>query len=129
MSSYMPEGFHTVTPYLIGEGADKLIAFLQQAFDAVLIDRFADEDGKVRHAQVQIGNSMVEMSDGSETYSSMRSGIHLYVADTDASYARAIAAGGISLYEPADMHYGERSAGVQDPCGNHWYIATHLGEK
>lgn len=78
------------------------------------------------HASARIGDSMIEVSDATQQWRAMASAIHLYVPDTDAAYARALGAGATTLYEPADMFYGERSAGVTDPFGNKWYIATHV---
>lgn len=120
----IPEGFHSITPYLIVQGAERLIEFLQQAFGAELIYTSKKPDGTIGHSEMRIGDSMIELADGNEQWKPMTAAIHLYVPDTDATYRRAIEAGATSLYEPADMFYGERSGGVADPSGNHWYIAT-----
>ncbi|GIP32054.1 Glyoxalase-like domain [Chlamydia abortus] len=124
---YVPDGFHTVTPYLHVQGAEKLIDFLKQAFGAEELNRSTDADGRIRHAEIRLEGSIIECSEGRDPYPPMQSAIHLYVRDTDKCYEQAIAAGAASLYEPADMPYGERSAGVKDPFGNHWYIATFMG--
>lgn len=121
----IPAGYHTVTPYLIVEGAARLIEFMKQAFGAEEIYRSPKPDGTLGHCQVRIGDSMVELADGNEQWKTMRSAIHLYVPDTDAVYRQAMEAGATSLFEPADAFYGDRSGGVVDPSGNHWYIATH----
>ncbi|PYI52503.1 VOC family protein [Paenibacillus flagellatus] len=128
-SKPMPDGFHTVTPYLHAKGAERLIAFMRQAFDAIETERNAGDAGEIRHATLRIGDSMIEVSEGNEAYPPMPCGLHVYVADTDACYRKALDAGATSLYEPQEMPYGERSAGVKDMCGNHWYIATykHVG--
>lgn len=123
---YRPEGFGTITPYLIVPNASRLIQFLVEAFDASETMVVKDEAGKIRHASFVIGDSPIELADGNPQWHPMTAGLHVYVPDTDASYARAIAAGGTSLYEPTDMPYGERSGGVMDPAGNHWYLATLL---
>jgi PhnB protein len=124
-----PDGFHSVTPYLTVEKAARLIDFLAQSFEAQEGHRTTRPDGSIWHTEVKIGDSIIELSDASEKYAPMPCSLHLYVDDTDATYARALTAGATSLYEPADMDYGERSAGVKDPSGNHWYIATYQAEK
>jgi PhnB protein len=126
--SPIPPGYHTITPYLIVVGAEPLIEFMKQAFGAEEIYRSAKPDGTLGHCQVRIGDSMVELADGNEQWQAKTCALHLYVLDTDATYARAISAGAISLFEPADMFYGDRSGGVVDPCGNDWYIATRQEE-
>ena len=122
----IPDGYHTVTPYLIVEGAERLIEFLKQAFGAEEIYCSRKPDGTIGHTQLRIGDSMVELADGNDQWKPLRAALHLYVPDTDATYRRAIEAGATSVFEPADMFYGERSGGVQDPSGNQWYIATHM---
>ncbi|HEY0512680.1 MAG TPA: VOC family protein [Thermoanaerobaculia bacterium] len=122
----IPEGFHTVTPYLIVEGAARLIEFLRQAFGAEEIYRSPKPDGTLGHCQVRIGDSMVELADGGEQWKPMPAALHLYVPDTDATFARAIQAGATQLFPPADTFYGDRSGGVVDPAGNQWYIATRI---
>ena len=122
--SPIPEGMQSITPYLIVVGADRLVAFLREAFGAEELFRMARPDGTIQHAKVRVAGSIVELADGAGGYPPRPGAIHLYVDDADATYRRAIEAGAASLYEPADMPYGERSGGVVDPTGNHWYIAT-----
>lgn len=121
----IPEGFHTVTPYLVVTGVARLIEFLKQAFDGEETIRAADKDGVINHAAVRIGDSMVELGEASSQWKAMPAGLHLYVKNSDESYRRAIQAGAESLYEPQDMEYGDREGGVTDPSGNQWYTATH----
>jgi PhnB protein len=123
----MPEGFHTITPYLIVEGGATLIDFLAKAFDAQEKGRVPRPDGTILHAELQIGDSALELADGTTEYPPMPTAIHFYVPDADAVYRRALAAGGVSVYEPVNQVYGDREAGVTDPSGNQWYIATHQG--
>jgi len=125
--TWRPEGFHSVTPYLQVTGAAKLIDFCKQAFGAVEKMRVPKPDGSIMHAEVRIAGSVVELADGNEQYKPSEVGLHLYVEDADAVYRRAVAAGGVSLSEPVDQPYGDREAGVKDPCGNSWWIATHKG--
>ena len=121
----IPDGYHTVTPYLTVQGVPKLIDFLKQAFEAQEIERMAQPDGTIRHAEVRIGDSVVMMGEAGGEREPMPSSIYLYVNDTDSVYRRALQAGATSLMEPADQFYGDRSAGVKDPSGNYWWIATH----
>jgi len=121
----IPDGYHTVTPYLTVQGVPKLIDFLRQAFEAREVERMAQPDGTIRHAEVRIGDSVVMMSEAGGEREPMPSAIYLYVHDADAVYQRALQAGATSLMEPADQFYGDRSAGVKDLSGNYWWIATH----
>ena len=123
------EGFHTITPYLIGPGAAELIEFLKQAFGAIEVFRAKRPDGAIMHAEVRINDSMIEMGDATAQYPPVPAAIHLYVEDVDAVYSRALQAGATSMQEPVDQPYGDREAGVKDPSGNHWYIATHRGAR
>lgn len=123
----MREGFHSITPYMIVRSAAEFIDFAAKAFGAEEKFRVPAPDGGIMHAEVQIGDSMIELSDGNEQYPPRPASIHLYVPDTDATYQRALAAGATSLDEPADQPYGERSASIVDPFRNHWYLATYAG--
>ena len=121
----IPEGYHTVTPYLTVEGAAKLIDFLKQAFEAKEILCMTRPDGIIGHAEVRIGDSIVMLSEACGEWQPMPAMLHLYVEDVDAVYRCALDAGATSLREPMDQFYGDRSGGVRDLCGNHWWIATH----
>lgn len=121
---YIPAGFSNLTPYVIVQGADKLIQFMKQAFGAEEVFRVAEPDGTIGHAEVRIGDSMLELSDGGEAWPPRPAAIHLYVPDADRSYARALAAGAKSLIAPTDMPYGDREADITDPFGNNWYVGT-----
>lgn len=122
----IPDGYHTVTPYLIVEDADRLIGFLEGAFGARALGRWPDPEGRVVHAEVQIGDSRVMLGESNQELPPMQAVLHLYVEDVDATYRQAVAAGGRSIREPQDMFYGDRSGGVADPFGNQWWIATHV---
>ena len=121
-----PEDYHTVTPYLIVPGAAEFIEFTKQAFAAQERERFPTPDGKIMHAEVKIGDSIIMMSDSSAEFEPTRSSIHLYVDDVDATYKRAVEVGGESLREPQDQFYGDRSAGIKDRFGNQWWLAQHV---
>lgn len=121
-----PDGYHSVTPYLVVDGAARLIDFLEQSFDAEEVERFAAPGNRVGHAELRIGDSRVMLGDAHGEHKAMQAMLYVYVNDVDASYQRALAAGGTSVQAPTDQFYGDRSGGVKDPCGNVWYIATHI---
>lgn len=122
----IPDGFHTVTPYLLVQGVPRLIEFLEKAFDGKVIHRSTGEDGTINHAQVQVGDSMVMMGEARDQWKPMPGMLYLYVEDVDTLYQRGIQAGGTSVQEVANAPYGDRVGGVQDPTGNQWWIATHI---
>jgi PhnB protein len=119
---YIREGFHTLTPYLLARNAVRLIDFFKAGFGAEERFRVPQPGGKIMHAELLIGDSILELSDGSVEFPA-RSTMHiLHVDDVDATYERAIRAGATSLNVPREQPYGDREAGVMDPDGNHWYI-------
>ncbi len=122
----IPEGYHSVTPYLLVAGIPKLLDFLKLAFGAAERERMTSPDGAIRHAEVKIGDSIVMMGEATEQWKAMPATVYVYVPDTDATYQRAVQAGGRTLREPRDEFYGDRTAGVEDPCGNQWWIGTHI---
>lgn len=122
----IPDGYHTVTPYLLVEDAAGLIPFLERAFGATLLGRYDSPDGRLMHASLQIGDSKVMMGQAAEQWPAMPAMLHLYVEDVDAVYRRAVEAGARSIREPEDQFYGDRSGGVVDPAGNQWWITTHV---
>jgi PhnB protein len=124
---YIREGFRTVTPYILVPGASQFIEFLKAAFGGVEKGRVPLPNGKIMHAEVKLGDSMIELSDGNDQYSPTPVAIHHYVDDVDATYARALEAGAISTHAPVDQPYGDREAGVKDPFGNSWFIAKAIG--
>lgn len=121
----IPDGYRTVTPYLVVQEAATLIEFLKQAFEAREIRRTLHPEGSIMNAEVRIGDSVVMVSEARGEFKPMPSSIYLYVENTDATYKRALQSGGTSMMEPEDEFYGDRNAGVKDPTGNHWWIATH----
>jgi len=123
---YIPKGLHNVNAYLHPLRAPKMIEFLKKAFGAKEDAVYQSPDGVVHHARVLIGDSMIEMGEANGPYQPMPSMFYLYVEDCDGLYARAMRAGATSIAEPTDHDYGDRSAGVRDPFGNQWYIATHI---
>jgi PhnB protein len=121
----IPDGFHSVTPFLTVPGVAKLLDFLKQAFEAQELHRMPRPDGTIMHAEVRIGDSLVMMGEPMGSSQPMFGSLYLYVHDVDAVYQRALQAGATSTSEPADQFYGDRSAGIKDPVGNQWWIATH----
>jgi len=122
----IPEGYHSVTPYLVVPGVAKLLDFLKQAFDAKITHPpSARPDGGIMHAEVQIGDSRVMMGEPTDKFPPLPGNLYLYVPDTDAVYRRALQAGASSVMAPADQIYGDRNASVKDASGNLWWIGTH----
>ncbi|MGD0578027.1 MAG: VOC family protein [Bryobacteraceae bacterium] len=130
----VPDGHHSVQPYLIFNDAAAAIAFCVQAFGAKELFRMPGPDGRIGHAEIQIGDSIIMLADEAppmDAFSPAHFGgspvsLLIYTADCDALYAQALAAGASSLRPPADQPYGDRMSGVQDPFGYKWYIATHI---
>jgi PhnB protein len=123
----VPEGYHTITPYLVVDGAEKIIRFVKEAFGAQpVFEPMMRPDGKVMHAEFKIGDSVVMIADTSERAQATSDMLYLYVPNVDAVYQKAIKAGGKSLMEPMDQFYGDRSGSIMDPAGNRWFIATHV---
>ena len=105
----IPDGYHSLTPYLTVRGAAKAIDFLKRAFGAqIKHEPLNRPNGTIMHAEVKIGNSRV-----------------MIVPNVDSVFQQALKAGGTKIMEPMDMFYGDRSGGITDPFGNSWYIATH----
>jgi len=125
-ASAVPAGMRTVTPYLHPQGAPAFIEFLTRAFGAVEKARHMDPGGRVMHAQVLIGNAVLELGEP-DPAAPMPTTFYLYVDDADALYHRAVAAGATSLTPPTDQFYGDRVASVQDSTGTLWYIAQPAG--
>jgi PhnB protein len=127
--SAIPEGFRSLTPYLIVDSAKNFLEFIRNAFAASEKFLMRDKNGAIRHAEARIGDSIIEFAEASPGWSAMPAGLHHYVKNSDEVYARALKAGGTSLYEPANRDYGDREAGVRDSTGNFWFIATHTAGK
>jgi PhnB protein len=122
----IPEGFRAITPYLFAQGASQLIEFISAAFEGALISQQKRPDGAIMHASMRIGDSMLMLADPTPAFGPMPTSIYLYVADSDAVYRRALNSGGISVFPMMTLPSGERYGGVKDPCGNIWWVATHV---
>ena len=119
----IPEGYHTLTPYLTMPSATPLIEFLRKAFDARESSRSTFPDGRIANVELKIGNSMIMLGEAPGRAARLAS-TYMYVPDADATYSRAIAAGAKSIMPPADQIYGDRLGGVEDEVGNQWWIAS-----
>lgn len=122
----VPENFHTITPYVIVPGAAKFIEFTKKAFGAIELMRSALPDGAIMHAQIKIGDSIIMVSDTREGMEPITAMLYLYVPNVDEVYQTAIQAGGVVTMEVEDRFYGDRSGGLKDQFGNHWWVATHI---
>jgi PhnB protein len=122
----VPEGYHTVTPYLVVDDAQKLLDFVQRAFDARVDHVMRNPDGAVMHADFVIGDSHIMAGQANGPWKSLQASLYLYVPDCDAVYRKALEAGAATIAAPATMFYGDRHGGVTDPCGNQWWMATHV---
>jgi uncharacterized glyoxalase superfamily protein PhnB len=125
--SYKPEGYASVSVYVMADGAQRVIDFLKKTFDAQQLRRFDGPDGSIMHAEVRIDDTVVMISDGGGQFPAFPVWIHVYVPDVDATYRRALAAGGVSVQEPVQKGDPDRRCGVKDPAGNTWWISTQVG--
>ena len=130
----IPEGYHSVTPYLVVDGGARAIEFYKQAFGATEVFRMDGPDGRVAHAEIKIGDSHVMLGDespetgtrGPQSFGGSPVSLMLYVEDVDATVSRAVDAGAELTRPVANQFYGDRTGGVKDPFGHAWYIATHV---
>lgn len=126
---YVPEGFGTVFPYMIVNGVDDLLSFFIRVFDAKELGRTVSND-RIANLQVQIGNSKFMMSEaGQGGMRAMPGTYYVYVEDVDKTFAKALSFGATEVFEPADMSYQDRQAGIIDPSGNYWWISKRLVEE
>src|ERR687892_2047090 len=129
----IPEGYHSITPYLAIAGAADAIAFYKKAFGATEVMRMAAPGGKVGHAEVEIGGSRIMLADehpdmgfrSPKAIGGSPVSLHLYVGDVDAVARQAVAAGAKEVRPVKDQFYGDRTGTVEDPFGHVWHIATH----
>jgi PhnB protein len=123
-----PEGYNSVSPYLVVDGARRVIRFLEQAFGAVPLRRFDGPDGSVMHAEVRIDDTVVMMGEAGGDWPAVPSHVHVYLPDVDAAWRRALDAGGVPVQEPTRREGDpDRRGGVKDPAGNTWWISTQVG--
>jgi uncharacterized glyoxalase superfamily protein PhnB len=122
----VPEGYHTITPYLIVQDANALVDFIKRAFGAKEVHVMRGPKGEIAHADLLVGDSHVMLGQANGPWPAMATSIYMYVPDCDAVYRKALEAGGTSVQEPKTQFYGDRHAAVKDPCGNTWWPATHV---
>jgi len=120
----IPKGYHSVSPALTQDDAGKTIEFCKKAFGAKVLMLIPAPGGKLAHAEILIGDSIVMLNDVMQEPAQPAS-LFLYVQDVDKTFARALKAGATSLMSPQDMFWGDRFGRIQDPSGNRWGIATH----
>jgi uncharacterized glyoxalase superfamily protein PhnB len=125
-TSYKPEHYSTVSPYLIVAGASATISFLTTVFGAVELRRFADAAGNIMHAEVRIDDTILMLADGAEGWPPVPAHVHVYVRDVEAVYARALAAGAESVQAPVKKDDDDNRGGVKDSGGTTWWIATKV---
>ena len=130
----IPEGYHSVTPYLIVDNAAQALEFYKKALGAVELMRMPAPDGRIGHAEIKIGDSPVMLADefpgmgarSARTLGGSPISLMVYVEDVDARVAQAVAAGAKLVRPVANQFYGDRTGGIDDPFGYHWYLATHI---
>jgi PhnB protein len=133
MAKPIPEGYHSVTPYLIIKGATQAIDFYKKAFGATELFRMPAPEGKIGHAEIKIGDSPIMLADefpemghkSPQTLGGSPISIMIYVTDVDTVFNQAIAAGGKEQRPVKDQFYGDRSGTLEDPFGHVWHVATH----
>lgn len=130
----IPEGYHSVTPYLSIQSAAEAIEFYKRAFGAIELFRLVAPSGEIGHAEIRIGDSSIMLADPCET-GAFRSpqalggssvGLHVYVKDVDAQFAQAVEAGAKIVKPVEDQFYGDRNGTLEDPFGHVWFLATHI---
>ncbi|MFO0796922.1 MAG: VOC family protein [Gemmataceae bacterium] len=130
----IPDGYHSITPYLIVRGGAKALDFYKEAFGAVEVLRLPMPDGSIAHAEIKIGDSIIMLGEENEAWGSKSpallggtpTGLMIYVPDCDAVFNRAVAAGATVAKPLTDQFYGDRSGTVIDPFGHQWTVGTHV---
>jgi PhnB protein len=130
----IPDGYHSATPYLIVKGAADAIDFYKRAFGATELFRMADPQGRIGHAEIRIGDSVIMLADdqpgatchGPRSLGGSTVGLLIYLENVDTVFTRALDAGGKSLRPLANQFYGDRSGTLEDPFGHVWTVATHV---
>ncbi len=116
----------TITPYFTVKNADRLMDFLIAAFGANVVKQSRYDDNTVQHARLMVGNSLIMLNEGTDEYPINVSQMHVWVNNADEAYEVAMGLGATSIMKPNDRPHGDRMAGIKDPCGNVWWIASGL---
>jgi PhnB protein len=124
---WKPEGYNSVSPYLIVSDAKATLEFLRVAFDAEPLRVISQPDGSLKHAEARVDDTVVMFADAIDGWPAVPAYVHIYVADVDASYRRALAAGALSIMEPKKKDDEDKRGGVQDRGGTTWWLATRVG--
>lgn len=125
-SSYKPAGYNSVSPYLVLQDAVATIAFLQQVFAATELFKLQNEQGKIQHAEYRVDDSVIMLADGGPQWPAQEVNIHVYVADVDTSYQKALAAGATSIQAPVRKEDADKRCGVKDKGGATWWLGTQV---
>ena len=123
---FIPEGYHTVTPYLMVENAGKFIEFMSSVFDAKTTEQLIRPDGGIGHTELRIGDSVIMLSEAIAPHGPTPVMLYVYVDNVDAAFDRAIRAGGVVVSKLERQFYGDRAGGIKEPTGNTIWIATHV---
>ncbi|HRP07700.1 MAG TPA: VOC family protein [Gemmatimonadales bacterium] len=124
---WKPADYPSVSVYLMTDNAAQVVAFLKATFGATEHRRMDTPDGRIAHLELRIDDSVVMLSEATDAYPAIPTWLHVYVPDVDATYARALAAGGRSVQEPVQKGDPDKRGGVMDPGGNTWWISTQVG--
>ena len=122
----IPPHFGVVTPYIVVENADSYVQFLKDGLNGIELGRNHRADGKIANCQIRFGSSTVMVSEASRSFPATKAAFYLYVEDADGAVERALLHGGVNIMDVANMPYGDRQGGVQDPAGNIWWISQRL---
>jgi PhnB protein len=124
--TFKPAGYNSASPYLMVNGARATIAFLVAAFDAKPLRMIPGDGDRLKHGEVRIDDSVIMLADAIEGWPAIPSNVHVYVADVDATYARALKAGAISAQAPVQKDDADKRGGVTDPGGTTWWIGQQM---
>jgi|ERR1700690_307911 len=127
-SSWKPQGYSDVSVYMMVEGAQGVVDFLKKTFDATELRRFDGKDAKIMHAELRVGDTVVMNADAGGAFPAFPVWLHVYVPDADATYKKALEAGGMAVQAPVRKEGDpDRRGGFKDPCGNTWWVSTQGG--
>jgi PhnB protein len=128
--SYKPQKYASVSVYIMANEAQRVIEFLEKTFDARQMRRTDRPDGSIMHAEVQLDDTVVMIADAGGEFPAFPVWLHVYVPNVDATYQRALEAGGVSVQEPSQVEpEPDRRGGIKDPAGNTWWIATQVSNE